>query len=560
MQRWLPCALVLFLCLVAAAGPARAQLASLETPGLQLVYVDPSGKYLVPHVERAFLNSLEFQRRVLGFAPTDDITVLLLDLADGGNAGATAVPHDLVLVQMAPLSHAFETVTANERMTMIMNHELVHVTTMDRPAGRDRLFRKLFVGKVRPTADHPESILYSWLTAPRAAAPRWYIEGAGVFFDTWMAGRPRPRAGRLRRDGLPVDGARRHGVLRPARPDLGRHQDRLQRRGELLPVRHPLHDLARAHVHAREGRAVDHQAGAQPRLLRQRLRAHLRPADGQAWANWVRDEHAFQQQNLEAVRKYPLTPYQDLAPRALGAVSRAYLDTATRHALRRRQRPRHRLAHRRPVARHRQGRAARGHQGTVDVHGDVAHPRPVGRDALLHDRQRRVSRPRPARPEDAPHQGAAQGRTHRRPGVQQRRRRDLGHPSPERHRHARADPEAVRDVGAGPLVAVRHGDVRPRSLARRHAPGRVLRRDRRQAGRPGLRRRGLLEGTAHARGALRLRPERAQPLRLLARRPACVRQRLLHGRVQHLPLRDRDAETGGGHQHRHRLLPAAAAR
>ena len=280
VQRWLPYALVLFLCLVVAIGPARAQLASLETPGLQLVYVDPSGKYLVPHVERAFLNSLEFQRRVLGFAPTDDITVLLLDLADGGNAGATAVPHDLVLVQMAPLSHAFETVTANERMTMIMNHELVHVTTMDRPAGRDRLFRKLFVGKVRPTADHPETILYSWLTAPRAAAPRWYIEGAGVFFDTWMAGRHRPRAGRLRRDGLPVDGARRHGVLRPARPDLGRHQDRLQRRGELLPVRHALHDLARAHVHAGEGRAVDHQAGAQPRVLRERLRAHLRPADG----------------------------------------------------------------------------------------------------------------------------------------------------------------------------------------------------------------------------------------------------------------------------------------
>ena len=91
-------------------------------------------------------------------------------------------------LQIAPLNFAFETIAANERMTTLMNHELVHVITMDQPAGADRVFRRLFGGKVAPSSEHPESILYWYLTAPRVAAPRWYHEGIAVFVDTWMAG------------------------------------------------------------------------------------------------------------------------------------------------------------------------------------------------------------------------------------------------------------------------------------------------------------------------------------------------------------------------------------
>jgi hypothetical protein len=329
VQRWLSCALVLFLCLVATSHRARAQLASIETPGLQLVYADPSGKYLVPHVERAFLNSLEFQRRVLGFAPTDDITVLLIDLADGGNAGATAVPHDLVLVQMAPLSHAFETVTANERMTMIMNHELVHVTTMDRPAGRDRFFRKLFVGKVRPTADHPETILFSWLTAPRAAAPRWYIEGAGVFFDTWMAagiGRAQGGYDEMVFRSMVRDGTEFYDPL--GLISEGTEIDFNDEANSYLYGTRFMTWLARTYSPQQVAQWITRQEDSRAYYASDFARIFGLPL-GAAWADWVRDEHAFQQQNLAAVRKYPLTPYHDLAPRALGAVSRAHLDTAT---------------------------------------------------------------------------------------------------------------------------------------------------------------------------------------------------------------------------------------
>jgi len=37
-------------------------------------------------------------------------------------------------------------------------------------------------------AAHPESLLYYYLTVPRATAPRWYQEGGAVFMETWLSG------------------------------------------------------------------------------------------------------------------------------------------------------------------------------------------------------------------------------------------------------------------------------------------------------------------------------------------------------------------------------------
>ena len=122
--------------------------------------------------------------------------MLFADFADYGNAGASSVPHNGVRIQVAPLSFAFETIMANERINAIMNHELVHVIAMDQSTGRDRVFRRLFGGKVLPVDAQPESILFFYLTSPRVAAPRWYHEGAAVFIDTWeSAGIGRAQSG-----------------------------------------------------------------------------------------------------------------------------------------------------------------------------------------------------------------------------------------------------------------------------------------------------------------------------------------------------------------------------
>src|SRR5258707_7022505 len=166
------------------AAPAQAQLRAIETPQVRLVYFDPTESFLVPHAARTFLNSLEFQMKLFDFHPASPITVLLADFSDAGNAGAGVVPYDTVLVQISPFSFAFETIAGNDRMNVIMNHELVHVATMDRPGRPERLFRRLFGGKVAPVPEQPETIPYFFLTSPRVAAPRCSHESIAAVVHT----------------------------------------------------------------------------------------------------------------------------------------------------------------------------------------------------------------------------------------------------------------------------------------------------------------------------------------------------------------------------------------
>jgi hypothetical protein len=125
---------------------------------------------------------------VFGWSPTGPINLQLQDLADYGNASTFAVPRNVLIFDVAPLSHAFETYPASERMYSLMNHELVHVMQSDVASEQDRRWRRFFLGKVVPQARNPETLLYNYLTVPRFTSPRWLLEGSAVFFETWLGG------------------------------------------------------------------------------------------------------------------------------------------------------------------------------------------------------------------------------------------------------------------------------------------------------------------------------------------------------------------------------------
>ena len=119
-----------------------------------------------------------------------------------------AAPHSRLGFDIAPLSHAFETLPASERMYSAMNHEMVHVVQGDMcGSDEDRRWRRFFLGKVNPKARASGTLLYSYLTIPRYTAPRWYLEGSAVFIGGapgWVVvGRAQ---GRYERDGLPGHG------------------------------------------------------------------------------------------------------------------------------------------------------------------------------------------------------------------------------------------------------------------------------------------------------------------------------------------------------------------
>src|SRR6266849_3360460 len=171
----------------ATADDSPLGMSYVETKDLRLVYFDSMG-YLEPHALRTFTNSLAWQRRMFGWVPSESITVLLTDLSDYGGATTWAAPRNTLFLDIEPLSHAFETYPASERMYSLMNHELVHIVQGDLSSKEDRRWRRFFLGKVPTQSQHPETLLYSYLTVPRFTAPRWYLEGSAVFMETWMGG------------------------------------------------------------------------------------------------------------------------------------------------------------------------------------------------------------------------------------------------------------------------------------------------------------------------------------------------------------------------------------
>jgi len=304
-------------------------LSSLETKDLRLLYFDPSETYLTPYVARAFENSMAFQQKTWGWKPWDKTTVLLKDFSDYGNAAARSSPNNAILVDIAPLSQTFETFSAGERFFTLMNHELTHVATMDVWDSHDAGWRRFFGGKPMPLSDHPESILYNYLATPRVNTPRWYLEGSAVFMETWMAG----GYGR-------AQGAYDEMVFRAMVRDNARFYSPLglEAEGTQIDFQVGVNDylygtrfMSYLALTRSPQKVIDwlrRDEGSAPYYSTQFKRVFGQPLD-QVWDQWIDWEHGFQKANLASVSQYPLTPLTRLSPRALGSVSRAFIDPRT---------------------------------------------------------------------------------------------------------------------------------------------------------------------------------------------------------------------------------------
>ena len=310
-------------------NPSGIPLSTLETANLNLLYFDPQQTYLTPYIARSFENALPFERKLFGWTPWDRTTVLLKDFSDYGNAAARSSPNNALLLDVAPLSLSFETFSPGERFFTLMNHELVHVATMDVWNNRDARWRRLFHGKPMTIQEHPESILYNYLATPRVSSPRWYLEGSAVFMETWMAG----GFGR-------AQGGYDEMVFRAKVRDNGRFYNPVGLESE--------------------GTAIDFQVGVNEYLYGTRFLSFLaltyspqkviqwlrRDEDSKAyyqaqfkqvfgkklddaWDDWIKWEKAFQRANLQSVEAFPLTKLKRLTPGGLGSVSRSFFDPDT---------------------------------------------------------------------------------------------------------------------------------------------------------------------------------------------------------------------------------------
>jgi hypothetical protein len=285
--------------------------------------------YLTPYIARAFENSLAFHEKNLRWKPWEPVTILLKDFSDYGNAAALGSPSDMVLLDVAPLSLSMEAFSPGERFYTLMNHELTHVGTIDVWNSRDGFWRRFLGGKPAPLQKHPESILYNFLTSPRNLSPRWYMEGSAVFMETWMAG------------------------------GLGRAQGAYDEMVFRAKVRDGTRIYSPLGLES-EGTQVDFQVGANSYQYGTRFMSYIaltygpqklvewlrRSEDSKAfyasqfkhvygkslddvWKDWIAFEHRFQEANLAALAKYPLTGVKHLSPHGLGSMSRGFVDEKT---------------------------------------------------------------------------------------------------------------------------------------------------------------------------------------------------------------------------------------
>jgi hypothetical protein len=323
------------LCLLMALFPIKAiadespvGISYVDTNDLNLYYYN-SLSYLVPHAVRTFTNSVAWQRRMFGWTPSEPTAVLLQDFADYGGATVLATPRSLVLLEVSPLSQAFETFPASERMYQLMNHELVHVVQGDIANDEDRRWRRFFLGKVAPDGKDPETLLYYYLTVPRYSAPRWWMEGSAVFAETWMAG----GLGR-------AQGGYDEMVFRAMVRDNGHFYDPLGLVSRGVKV--DFQFLANAYLYGtrfftwlayqyspeKALEWVRRDEGSKRYYYDQFELVFGRPLE-QAWQDWISFEQGFQRQNLTKIRQFSVTSYRTLAGSPVGSVSRTYYDEAT---------------------------------------------------------------------------------------------------------------------------------------------------------------------------------------------------------------------------------------
>jgi hypothetical protein len=331
-------------------------------------------------------------------------------------------------------------------------------------------------------------------------------------------------------------------------------------RGEFVPLRRAVHDVARVPAHAGAGRAVARpQAGSRAYYASQFQQVFGTSLE-RAWAQWLEFEQTFQQANLDAIRKFPLTPYRDLSARALGSVSRALYDARTKTIY---------------AAFNYPGVVA--HVGSISTStGETSHLTdikgpliyqvtslamdPAGptlfyttdnlsyRDLVALDvktgtRQVLMKDARIGDLVFSPTDRALWGIRHLN-GLC-----TLVELAPPYHEWKRVVTfpygTIVYDLDVSPdgtRLSASFGEIDGKQNVR------VMRVDKLRAGR------------RDARGRVRLRSERARQLRLLARWQVPLWQRVLHGRVEHLPVRAGDGKGRGRVQRRDRILPADPAR
>ncbi|HKK09245.1 MAG TPA: hypothetical protein VJ939_00340, partial [Bacteroidales bacterium] len=304
--RW---ALLVALFLGATTSLSAQRIFRYQTGEMELIYFGDRYSYIMPHVAGTFLNAKDFHEKQWDYEH-DKTNVLLTDFEDDGHGGAMVTPNNMIVLGISPFNFAFSITPSYERFQWLFSHEFTHITMADKPNKTDSFWRKAFMGKIRRDEKNPLSGIWSYLTAPRWYAPRWYHEGIATYMETWLSG----------------------GVGRSLSP-----YDEMYFRS----IVYDDEDLYSVVGLETEGSTIDFQVGANAYLYGTRFITYLGSTYGDekvkafyartndskafyaaqfkktfgksihdAWHEWMDFERNFQNENLKKISQYSITPFK----------------------------------------------------------------------------------------------------------------------------------------------------------------------------------------------------------------------------------------------------------
>jgi dipeptidyl aminopeptidase/acylaminoacyl peptidase len=132
--------------------------------------------------------------RQFSWEPGEKTEIVLIDDSDFANGFATALPYNMIYIQVVPPSLMSTLGEYDDWLKSVITHEYAHIVTLDPSRGYWSAMRSIF-GKPVPGIDPLSQMLFMVTAPPNSFLPRWWHEGMATWSETefGMKGRGRSR-------------------------------------------------------------------------------------------------------------------------------------------------------------------------------------------------------------------------------------------------------------------------------------------------------------------------------------------------------------------------------
>lgn len=302
-----------------------------ERDNAHVLFFDKRLSQYLPHMMRRYESSLILHHQLwqtdsLHLYKPERPLMMVTDWEDDGNGGVSSIPQNTIFIGMAPLNYSYYVSPSVERYHHLFNHEYTHVVMADKPTTSEVRWRKILGGKFTVDNQHPFSALWSYISAPRWYAPRWFHEGIACFVETWTGGGMGRALGgydEMNFRALVHDNKRIYSVV--GLETDGTTRDFQVGANSYLYGTRFVNYLVYTYGLDKLLAFYNHSEGSK-KLFNQQFEQVYGESLRKVWENWIAFEREHQQTNLKTVSEFPLTPLIPVVDKNMGSVSPPVVD------------------------------------------------------------------------------------------------------------------------------------------------------------------------------------------------------------------------------------------